>query len=77
MIDDIVHARRRRWKHRQAASRHVRADGSRLVAQILLPEQLWNDCSGHFRSRLVDASNGGATSDAIVHKPLSPAFSAG
>jgi hypothetical protein len=62
MIDGIVHAPLRR----------VRADGSRLVAQALLREQLWNDCNGHFRGRLVDASIGGATSDAIVHVAPQP-----
>jgi hypothetical protein len=68
MIDGAVHARRRRWKHRRLTLRRVRA---------LFREQVWNDCNGHFRGRLVDASTGGATSDAIVHMPLSPAFSAG
>jgi hypothetical protein len=77
MIDGAVHARCRRWKHRRLTSRRVRADGSHLAARTLSREQVWNDCNGHFRGRLVDASTGGATSDAIVHMPLSPAFSAG
>jgi hypothetical protein len=70
MIDGIVHARRRRWKDRHAALRRLRADG--LLARALLREQLWNDCNGHFRGRLVDACISGATSDAIVHVAPQP-----